>query len=40
MNDADVRPGPDEAFELVVAVADGGLRNVAEIAARLGRWRS
>ena len=39
MNDADVRPDPDHAFELVVTIADGRLRDVSEIAARLRGWR-
>ncbi len=40
LNGADVRPTPDEAFDLVVAVASGGLRHVAEIAGMLAGWRT
>lgn len=40
VNDADVRPDVDEAFDLIVEIADGRLRDVPEIAERLGRWRS
>ncbi len=40
LNDADVRPIDDAAFELVVAVADGSLRDVGTIAERLAQWRS
>jgi death-on-curing protein len=35
LNDADLRADADAAFELVVAVADGTIRDVAAIAARL-----
>jgi death-on-curing protein len=40
LNDADVRPTPDEAFDLVVSVASGDRRDVAEIAGTLARWRT
>ena len=40
LNDADVRPTPDEAFDLVVSVAGGDRRDVAEIAGTLARWRT
>jgi death-on-curing protein len=40
LNDADVRPTPDEAFDLVVSVASGDRRDVAEIAEMLARWRT
>jgi hypothetical protein len=40
MNGDDVRPAPNEAFEMVVAVASGELREVPEIAAILARWRA
>ena len=40
LNDADVRPMPDEAFGLVVSVASGDRRDVTEIAETLGRWRT
>ena len=40
LNDADVRPTPDEAFELVVSVASGDRRDVTEIAGTLARWRT
>ena len=39
-NDADVRPTADEAFDLVVTVANGERRDVAEIAIRLAEWRT
>ena len=39
MNGADLRVEPDAAFELVVAVASGNLRDIPEIAARLAAWR-
>ena len=37
LNDVDLRADPEEAFALVVAIADGSLRDVPEIAAQLGR---
>ena len=40
LNDADVRPTPDEAFDLVVSVASGDRRDVTEIAGALARWRT
>jgi death on curing protein len=40
LNDADVRPTPDEAFDLVVSVASGDHRDVGEIAETLARWRT
>ena len=40
MNGTDLRVEADDAFELVVRVADGRLRDVAVIGERLGRWRS
>jgi death-on-curing protein len=39
MNDTDVRPEPDEAYSLIVEVADGTIRDVPQIADRLRRWR-
>lgn len=39
LNDADVRPSVDAAFDLVVSVADGSVRDVEPIAARLASWR-
>lgn len=39
LNDADVRPVPDRAFDLVVSVASGERRDVAEIATILAGWR-
>lgn len=39
-NGADIRPAVDDAFELVVSVADGILRDVVSIADRLRGWRS
>jgi death-on-curing protein len=40
MNDTDLRVEPDGAFDTVVAIADGSLRDVNVIADRLRRWRS
>lgn len=39
MNDADIRVRPDDAFDLVMRIADGAVRDVEEIAERLTRWR-
>ncbi len=39
MNEADLRVDADDAFELVVAVANGTLRDVAAIGNLLGSWR-
>ena len=39
MNEADVLPQPDEAYDLIVGVAGGEIRDVPEIAERLRRWR-
>jgi death on curing protein len=39
MNDADLRADQDAAYELVVAVAAGALRDVPDIARRLAAWR-
>jgi len=39
MNDADLHVPPDEAYEFVVAVARGELRDVPVMAARLAAWR-
>ena len=38
LNDRDLRVPPDEAFDLVSSIADGSLRDVADIAGRLGNW--
>ena len=40
MNDTDVHPEPDEAYELVVKVAGRTIRDVPQIADRLRRWRA
>ena len=40
LNDADVRPPSDAAFDLIVAVADGRIRDVKSIAERLASWRT
>jgi death-on-curing protein len=40
LNDADVRPTLDDAFDLVVSVARGDRRDVAEIEPTLARWRT
>jgi death-on-curing protein len=39
MNDTDIHPDSDEAYELIVEVAGGTIRDVPEIAARLRQWR-
>ena len=39
MNDSDLGADQDAAFDLVVAVAAGELRDVPDIAARLAAWR-
>jgi death-on-curing protein len=39
LNDSDIRPTADEAYELIVALADGTLRDVEAIAGRLAAWR-
>lgn len=39
MNGTDIDAPPDEAFDLVVAVAGGDLRDVPAIAGILARWR-
>jgi len=38
INGQDVRAPEDDAFELVMAVASGGLADVEKIAAQLRRW--
>jgi death-on-curing protein len=38
LNDIDLRPDPEAAFELVVGVADGSLRDIPQIAALLRGW--
>ena len=40
MNDTDLRAPEDEAYDLVVDVAGGDVRDVDVIAARLAAWRS
>jgi death on curing protein len=40
MNGADLRADPDDAYDLVIAVARGELRDVPEIAGRLARSRA
>jgi len=39
MNDADLRAEQAAAFDVIVAVAAGELRDVPDIAARLAAWR-
>jgi death-on-curing protein len=39
LNDADIHPEPDAAYELIVEVAGGTIRDVPQIAARLRQWR-
>ena len=38
LNGSDLRVPVEEAFDLVAAVAEGSLRDVADIADRLGAW--
>jgi death-on-curing protein len=40
LNETDVRPTADEAFDLIVGVADGTIRDVRVIAERLASWRT
>jgi len=40
MNDADVHPAPDAAYDLIVAIASGECRDVPTIARTLAEWRS
>jgi death-on-curing protein len=40
LNDRDLHAPIDDAFDLVAAIADGSLRDVASIAARLRAWSS
>lgn len=39
LNGTDIRPTADEAFELVVGIAEGSISDVKAIAARLTAWR-
>ena len=39
LNDAEIHPEPDAAYELIVEVAGGTMRDVPQIAARLRPWR-
>jgi death-on-curing protein len=38
LNDKDLRAPIDDAFDLVASIADGSLRDVPDIAARLRGW--
>ena len=40
LNNEDLHPTPDEAFDLVVAIAGGTVTDVGAIAERLGAWHS
>jgi death on curing protein len=40
LNDRDLRAPIDDAFDLVAAIADGSLRDVVSIAAKLRAWSS
>jgi len=40
VNGLDIRPPQDEAFELIVKIASGDLRDVPAIAKRLASWHS
>jgi hypothetical protein len=39
LNGADIRPTADDAFELVVGIANGSISDVPAIADRLAAWR-
>jgi death-on-curing protein len=39
MNEADVHVDADRAFDLVVAIAEGRMRDIPAIARRLAKWR-
>ena len=39
INGHDIRPTPDEAFDLIVEIAAGSLHDVTAIADRLASWR-
>lgn len=39
VNGHDIRPAPDEAFDLIVSIAGGRLHDVTSIADRLASWR-
>jgi death-on-curing protein len=39
LNDGDIRPPADAAYDLIVAVADGRLRDVETIGQQLAAWR-
>ena len=39
VNGHDIRPMPDDAFDLIVAIAGGRLHDVTAIADRLASWR-
>jgi death on curing protein len=38
LNGRDLRAPADDAFDLIASIADGSLRDVPEIAGRLGAW--
>ena len=40
MNEVDLSAPADAAFDLVASIADGSVRDVSDIAARLGTWAS
>ena len=40
LNETDVHPTADKAFDLIVGVADGTIRDVRVIAERLASWRT
>ena len=40
LNDVDLRPPADDAYDLVVAVANGSIRDVDPIARTLAGWRT
>ena len=39
MNDADIQANVDDAFDLIVMIANGSVRDIAAIAEIIGRWR-
>ena len=40
LNDAGIRARDDDAYELVVSIADGRLQDIQPIAERLASWRT
>jgi death-on-curing protein len=40
LNDADIKAPEEAAYQLIVAIADGSVRDVSDIAQRLAGWRA